>query len=155
MRYLHKILTKYAFHMYLSHTQRTKFLKYFWIFYDQITTERTDIYMFKKSVFCPYLGQFLSDFENLWYRYDQKNEIFKLSTFTYWSDYYLKNRFLRPQSLSRPKLALIWLRGPKMPLKDWVTMIDLWLIVISIPCFQNKSACPPPPLNHPKNINKS
>ena len=22
------------------------------------------------------------DFENLWYRYDQKNEIFKLSTFT-------------------------------------------------------------------------
>ena len=100
--------------------------------------------MFKKSVFCPYLGQFLSDFENLWYRYDQKNEIFKLSTFTYWSDYYLKNRFLRPQSLSRPKLALIWLRGPKMPLKDWVTMIDLWLIVISIPCIQNKSACPPP-----------
>ena len=31
-----------------------------------------------------------------------------------------------------------------MPLKDWVTMIDLWLIVISIPCFQNKSACLPP-----------
>merc|ERR1711882_1273 len=32
-------------------------------------------------VFWPYLGQFLSDFENLWYRYDQKNEIFKRSRF--------------------------------------------------------------------------
>ena len=31
-----------------------------------------------------------------------------------------------------------------MPLKDWVTMIDLCPIVILIPCFQNKSARPPP-----------
>ena len=31
-----------------------------------------------------------------------------------------------------------------MPLKDWVTMIDLWPTVISIPWFQNKSAQPPP-----------
>ena len=31
-----------------------------------------------------------------------------------------------------------------MPLKDWVTMIDLWPIVISIPYFQNKLARLPP-----------
>ena len=93
MRYRPQIFTKYAFRMYLSHTIRTQFEKYFWIFYDQITTERTDICTFKKSVFCPYLGQFLSDFENLWYHYNQKNEIFKLSAYTHWSDRYLKKRF--------------------------------------------------------------
>ena len=31
-----------------------------------------------------------------------------------------------------------------MPLKDWVTMIDLCPIVILIPCFQNESARLPP-----------
>ena len=143
MQYWSQTFRKYVFYMYLLHTRGTQFEKYFEIFTAKLLLKK-QTNVFKKIFFRPYLGQFLFDFENLWYRYDQKNEIFKLSTFTYWSDYYLKNRFLRPQSLSRPKLALIWLRGPKMPLKDWVTMIDLWLIVISIPCFQNKSACPPP-----------
>ena len=31
---------------------------------------------------------------------------------------------MRPQSLSRPKLALIWLRGPKMPSKVGVTIVN-------------------------------
>ena len=49
-----------------------------------------------------------------------------------------------PHSLSRLKIRLIWLRGPKIPLKVWVTIIDLWPIVNSITIFQNKSAGPPP-----------
>ena len=68
--------------MYLSHTLRTQFEKYFVIFYNQITTERTDICISEKSVFCPYLGQFLSNFENLWYHYDRRSEILKLNTYT-------------------------------------------------------------------------
>ena len=42
--------------------------------------KKTDICIFKKSVFRPYLSQFLTDFENLWYHYERRNEILKLNT---------------------------------------------------------------------------
>ena len=133
-----------------NRSEGLNFRLYFGFFTSKLLLKKQTYVSVKRFFFWSYLSQFLSYFENLLYRYNRKNKIFKLSTYSHWLDRYLKDRFLRPQSLSRHKLALIWLRGLKMPLKDWVSMIDLWPIVISIPLFQNKSACLPPlkTMNH-------
>ena len=57
--------------------------KHFSDFYNQITNGKTDVYS-KKSVFRPYLGQYLSRFEKLWCHYDRGSKIFKLSTYTHY-----------------------------------------------------------------------